>query len=33
MKFLPWGGPQNMHPHTPPFENALWPEMGEGAGI
>ena len=25
-------GPQNIHPHPPPLENAFWPEMGEGGG-
>ena len=25
-------GPQNIHPHPPPLENAFWPEMGGGGG-
>ena len=25
-------GPQNIHPHPPPMENAFWPQMGGGGG-
>ena len=25
-------GLENLHPHTPPLENAFWPEMGGGGG-